>query len=422
MPLLAVFFCSIARVVSGWHVKPGISARNFMTERKVRIGVAGLGRAFVLMLPALSRHPKIELTAAADPRDEARARFAAEFGGRTYSSVEALCADPDIDAVYVATPHEFHAANAITAARNGKHVLVEKPMALTLDECHAIIEAARKAGVQLVVGHSHSFDAPIARTRELIASGTFGALRMITAVQFTDFLYRPRRPEELATASGGVVFNQAPHHVDIARLLGGGMVKSVRALTGAWDSERTVEGAYSALLAFENGAFATLTYSGYAHFDSDELSGWVAESGFPKDPDAYGSARSLLRRAQTLDDEQALKAARNYGGHESVELRLDVSRVHQHFGLVIASCDRADLRPGPEGVAIYGDQTRSFEPVPVPEIPRSEVIEEFHAAIVHGKAPLHSGEWSLATMEVCLAMQRSAREGREIMLAHQVPV
>ena len=390
-----------------------------MTERKVSIGVAGLGRAFVLMLPALSRHPKIELVAAADPREEARTRFAAEFGGRTYSSVEALCADADIDAVYVATPHEFHAENAIMAARHGKHVLVEKPMALTLDDCRAMTEATRSAGVQLVVGHSHSFDAPIARTRELIASGTFGTLRMITAVQFTDFLYRPRRLEELATASGGVVFNQAPHHVDIARLLGGGMVKSVRALTGAWDRERPADGAYSALLTFENGAFANLTYSGYAHFDSDELSGWIAESGFPKDPDAYGAARTLLQRAE---DELALKSARNYGGSESPTLDSAGARLHQHFGFVIASCDRADLRPGPKGIAIYGDQTRSFEPVAVPAVARSEVIDEFHGAIVHGNAPLHSGEWSLATMEVCLAMQRSAREGREIPLAHQVPV
>ena len=145
-----------------------------MTERKLRLGVAGLGRAFVLMRPALAAHAKVQLVAAADAREDARARFAAEFGGRAYASVEALCADANVDAVYVATPHEFHAQNAITAARHGKHVLVEKPMALSLDECHAMIEAARKAGVQLVVGHSHSFDAPIARTRELIAAETFG--------------------------------------------------------------------------------------------------------------------------------------------------------------------------------------------------------------------------------------------------------
>ena len=109
-----------------------------MTGRKLRIGVAGLGRAFVLMQPALAHHPKIQLVAAADPRKDARARFSAEFQGRSFESVEALCADANVDAVYIATPHQFHAQNAITAARHGKHVLVEKPMALNLDECHAI--------------------------------------------------------------------------------------------------------------------------------------------------------------------------------------------------------------------------------------------------------------------------------------------
>jgi phthalate 4,5-cis-dihydrodiol dehydrogenase len=396
-----------------------------MTERRLRLGVAGLGRAFVLMLPSLAGHPKIELVAAADPREEARARFTGEFGGRASPSVEALCEDPDVEAIYVATPHELHAQNVITAAQSGKHVLVEKPMALNLDDCQAMIEAARRAGVQLVVGHSHSFDAPIARTREMIAGGTFGSLRMITAVQFTDFLYRPRRPEELVTASGGgVVLNQAPHHVDIARLFGGGIVESVRALTGAWDPQRPVEGAYSALLKFNNDAFATLIYSGYAHFDGDELAGWIAESGYSKDPDDYGAARALLRGVETPAGELALKSARNYGGPQSQKPTdpQAASRFHQHFGLVIASCDRADLRPGPKGVTIYADQTRRFEPVPVPQIARSEVIEELHAAIFNGKPPLHSGEWGLATMEVCLAMLQSAREGREISLKHQIGI
>ena len=393
-----------------------------MTERKMRIGVAGLGRAFVLMLPAFQSHPKVQLVAAADPREDARSRFVADFRARTYVSVDELCDDPDVDAVYVATPHECHARHAIAAATRGKHVLVEKPMALSVAECQAMIDAARRANVHLVVGHSHSFDAPIARTRELIAGGAFGPLRMITAVQFTDFLYRVRRPEELAAASGGVVLNQAPHHVDVARLLGGGMVKSVRALSGAWDATRPIEGAYSALLSFDNGAFATLTYSGYAHFDSDELAGWIAESGHPKNPEDYGAARALLRGIATPSEELALKTARNYGGTDSAKSPVShsASRFHQHFGLLIASCDRADLRPGPKGITIYGDDTRRFEPVPPPQIPRSEVIDELHAAIFAGKKPLHSGEWSLATMEVCFAMQQSAREGREVQLKHQV--
>jgi phthalate 4,5-cis-dihydrodiol dehydrogenase len=297
-------------------------------------------------------------------------------------------------------------------------------MALTIAECQAMIDAVRRANVQLVVGHSHSFDAPIARTREMIAGGAFGRLRMITAVQFTDFLYRPRRPEELAAESGGVVLNQAPHHVDIARLLGGGLVNGVRALTGAWDNTRPAEGAYSALLSFESGAFATLTYGGYAHFDSDEFAGWIAESGYPKNPDAYGASRSLLRGAQTQVEELSLKNIRNYGGAEAAKSALPHSapRFHQHFGLVIASCESADLRPGPKGITIYGDEERRFEPVPGPDIPRSEVIDELHAAIFAGKSPLHGGDWGLATMEVCFAIRDSAREGRDIGLKHQVPV
>ena len=211
-------------------------------------------------------------------------RFAADFAAKTYETVEELCADPAVEIVYVATPHQHHAAHAILAARHGKHVLVEKPMALTLEDCAAMIDAAQRASVHLIVGHSHSFDAPILRTRELIASGAYGAVRMIHALNYTDFLCRPRRPEELDTAQGGgAVFNQAAHQVDIVRLLGGGRVTSVRAATGAWDATRPTEGAYSALLTFEDGAFASLTYSGYGHFDSDEFQGWVGEMGQAKD-------------------------------------------------------------------------------------------------------------------------------------------
>src|SRR5438067_9519584 len=237
----------------------------------MRLGVAGLGRAFTLVAPALAADARIELVAAADPRPEARAQFERDFAGRAYAGVEELCADRAVEVLYVATPHQFHAEHARLAFAAGKHALIEKPMALTLNECRSMVAAAHAAGKQLVVGHSHSFDAPVRRTRELIASGKYGALRMITALNFTDFLYRPRRPEELDTSrGGGAVYNQAAHHVDIVRLLGGGRLKSVRAQTGAWDAARPTEGAYSALLTFENGAFASITYSGYAHLDSDE--------------------------------------------------------------------------------------------------------------------------------------------------------
>ncbi len=385
-------------------------------QRQLRLGVAGLGRAFTLMLPTFTGDPRLALVAGADPRPEARARFAADFAARAHASVEELCDDPAVEAIYVATPHQYHARHAVLAARHGKHLLVEKPMALTLPECGAIIDAAQRAGVALVVGHSHSFDAPVARLRALVASGAFGAVRMINAINYTDYLYRPRRPEELDTAQGGgAVFNQAAHQVDIVRLIGGGRVSSVRATTGAWDAARPTEGAYAALLTFADGAFASLTYGGHGHFDSDELQGWIGEMGQPKTP-YPGPARPRFKSAQ---EEIAYKNARNYGGPEFRPIAAPAP-AHQHFGTLLVSCEHADLRALPDGVMIYQNGSARRDALPPPRVPRAEVIDELYGAVVHGQAPLRDGAWAMATLEVLLAMLRSAREGRDVALAHQV--
>jgi phthalate 4,5-cis-dihydrodiol dehydrogenase len=396
-----------------------------MPERRLRIGVAGLGRAFTLMLPTLTADPRLELVAAADPRAEATARFAAEFDARVHASVDGLCADEAVEVVYVATPHQQHAADVALAAAHGKHVLVEKPMGITLEECRRLIEAAERAGVILIVGHSHSFDRPILRTREIIDGGTVGAVRMINAQYYTDFLYRPRRPEELATASGGgVVFSQGAHQVDIVRLLGGGRVASVRALTGAWDPARPTEGAYAALLTFADGAFASLVYSGYAHFDADEFCGGIGELGRAKNASSYGAARRNLERARNAVEEAALKQARNYGGVDYPPSGAAGAAApwHEHFGVVLVSCERADLRPLPTGVMIYGDAEARLESLARPAVPRAEVIDELYDAIVHRRPPLHDGKWAMATLEVCLAILESARDRREIALRHQAGV
>jgi phthalate 4,5-cis-dihydrodiol dehydrogenase len=391
-----------------------------MTARILRIGVAGLGRGFTLMLPTLERDERVKLVAAADPRRSARERFEADFGGRTYATAEELFDDSSVEVIYLATPHEHHARHACLAASRGKHLLVEKPMAITLAECRAMIDAARAARVQLIVGHSHSFDATVQRARAIIASGEVGAVRMMNAFNYTDFMYRARRPEELDTAKGGgVLFNQAAHQVDVVRYLAGGRAKSVRALTGAWDRSRPSEGAYAALLAFEGGAFASLLYSGYAHFDSDEFSGWVGEGGQKKDPAAYGAARRSLAQTRDPEQEALLKGDSNYGGARYTPGEREAIH-HAHFGEIIVSCDRADLRPVPEGVMVHADDERRLEAVPVNRVPRVEVIDELCDAVVHGRAPVHSGEWAMATLEVCLAILESARTGAEVPLRHQV--
>ncbi len=225
-------------------------------------------------------HPRVKVVAAADPRREARDGFVASFGARGYSTLSQLLSDSEVAAVYISTPHEMHAEHAIASARAGKHVLVEKPMAVTVEDCRKMVDAARNAGIILMVGHSHSYDLPVAHTKKLIVSDRYGFLRSVTALNFTDFVYRPRRPEEFVTGKGGgVVWSQAAHQVDVVRLLADAPVVRVTAHVGVHDPRRPMEGAYNALLTFANEVTANLIYSGYGHFDSDELMGWIGESG-----------------------------------------------------------------------------------------------------------------------------------------------
>src|SRR5437899_1739831 len=113
-----------------------------MADRVLQIGVLGLSRGFVLMRPTFLADPRCRLVAAADPRAEARAAFQAEFAGPAYAAAEELCADPAVEIVYIASPHQWHVEQAILAARHGKHALVEKPMALSLAACRAMQSAA----------------------------------------------------------------------------------------------------------------------------------------------------------------------------------------------------------------------------------------------------------------------------------------
>ncbi|SLN09695.1 Putative 4,5-dihydroxyphthalate dehydrogenase [Roseivivax jejudonensis] len=369
----------------------------------------------MLMLPTFRADPRVRLVAAAAPREESRTAFEAEFGGTGHASVDDLAADPEVEAIYVATPHQMHADHVAAAARHGKHILVDKPLAVSLEDADAMVAAAETAGVHLIVGPSHSFDAPVALARRMIDSGEVGAVRMVQAFNYTDFLYRPRRPEELRTEEGGgVLFSQGVHQIDIVRLLCGGMANRITAMTGAWDPARPTEGAYAALMSFEGGAFATLTYSGYAHFDSDIWMDDVAELGGEKSPSSYGKARRALEGLDA-EAEARLKTTRTYGaGSEPAK-----ADHHEHFGPIIVSCDRADLRLTPDGVEVFGDFDRRFVEAPLGPVPRKTVIDALLAAVREDVAPAQTGRWGRASLEVCHAILRSAETGAAVDLTRQ---
>src|SRR3954454_10798654 len=130
---------------------------------QLRLGFIGLGMAVTRILqerPGIADLRYLKITAATDPRPQALARFGEEFGGEVFLSAEALCQSSLVDAVYIATPRELHAEQTLLAARHGKHVIVEKPMAMTMAEAEAMNATAELNGIKLLAGHTHSFDPP----------------------------------------------------------------------------------------------------------------------------------------------------------------------------------------------------------------------------------------------------------------------
>jgi phthalate 4,5-cis-dihydrodiol dehydrogenase len=237
----------------------------------VRLGIAGLGVAGSVMLPYAAAHPRVRVTAVADPREELAARVSREHAATAYPTVAALCSADDVDAVYLATPTGLHTEHVLAAAEAGKHVVVEKPMAFDLEQADGMILAADRAGTVLMVGHSQSYEAPVRRMGEMIRSGDIGEPVMLHSWYYTDWLYRPRTPDEFQTElAGGVTYRQGAHQIDILRYLGGGLLDRVCARTSRADPARPTEGGHVAYLEFADGTPATAVYSGYDHFPSSE--------------------------------------------------------------------------------------------------------------------------------------------------------
>lgn len=384
----------------------------------LKLGIAGLGLAGAFMIRAAVVDPRIALRAAADPLPRPREAFARDFDAPVYADFSELCEDPEIEAVYIASPHQFHAEQAVQAMAHGKHVLVEKPLALTLEDCDAVIDAADGAGLHLIVGHTHGFDPNIRALQRLVQSGELGRLGMILAFNYTDFLYRPRRPDEFDTAlGGGIGFNQVSHQIEIARAIGGGLVRSVRANVGALDPARPTDGNCTAFLDFENGAAASLTYSSYDFFDSDEFHDWVAEGGAHKEPGRQGTRRRAFGNEEV--DEAERQRDLGYGGQ-----RLPVEQPHlPHFGTLIVTCERGDIRLSPDGLLVYGMDGVKEVPVDRGGVRpgQGDALVALWAAVREGRRDFHDARWGKATLEVVVAILQSSRERREIELAHQVP-
>ena len=403
------------------------AAHDDSGQRKLRVGVAGLGIAGTQSVRRLASHPKVELIAAADVRPQALTAFREQYGGRAFDTVEAMCQDPEVEAIWISTPNHLHCEHVVTAARNGTHAVVQKPMAVSLDEAKRMVEASEQYGTKLLAGHSTALRPPFRAMRRMADWGELGRLCAINVWSYTDWMLRPRMPQEVDLArGGGLVYRQGPHQVDAVRLIGGGLVRSVRAMTGQWMPERPCPGYYSAYLEFEDGTPATIVHNGYGYFLASELVPWGVD--LPRTSvDERNRARNALRNGGEADEERAKEALRfgaqrdETAGAPRERQNRDDAWIPADPGIFILSFERGEIRQSPKGLYRYDDNGVSDVPIAVPGIAYNSEVDELYDAVMRDTPVYHDGRWGLATLEVCLAIMESARERREIYLQHQIP-
>ena len=223
------------------------------------VGASNIAREW--MIDAIRAQAANEVVAVMS-RDAARGTaYAAAHGiAAAYDSIDALLADPAVDAVYISTTNEWHAAQAISAAAAGKHVLCEKPLALSIHDALAIIEACRRAGVVLATNHHLRNAATHRAIRQLVRDGAIGKAlfaRVFHAVQLPAHLqgWRINKP----SAGAGVVLDITVHDADTLRfILDAEPVDAVAMTPPSTLAGGTVEDGVMAVLRFDNGVVAQL--------------------------------------------------------------------------------------------------------------------------------------------------------------------
>ncbi len=345
-----------------------------MQAETLGFGIVGAGMVARYHAAGIARTPGARLVAVCR-EDAARAEeAAAQFGVPCETHLEALLTRPDVDAVCICTPSGQHAAQAIAAAQAAKHVLVEKPMALSLADADAMIAACRAAGVRLGVALQRRIDPIFLSVKGAIDAGGLGKLTLgAIAVPYL----RPQSYYDSAAwrgtwalDGGGALMNQGIHLLDLlVWYMGDAATVQASAATLAHAIE--VEDCVAAALRFSSGALGSVTAT------------TTATPGFPHRVEVYGDQGGVQ-----IEGEQIVRW--EISGSEPPE--------------AISSPGQASAGAGasPTGIGAVG---------------HTRLLGNFVAALHAGRAPLVPGEEGRRSLALALAIYESARSGAAITMA-----
>jgi len=231
-----------------------------------KIAIVGTGIIAGTHIDAMNKLGGCELAALCDINEQRLNELCEKHGvpGCTdYKKLPELC---DFDAVIINLPHGLHKDASVFFLEAGKHVLVEKPMANTVEECDAMLAAAEKSGKKLAVGHIQRFFRPNRIVKELVENGELGKLCMYVEQRSINY-FLPNRPAWFTNkkmAGGGIVMNYGAHAFDKLFYITGKCPVSVTASTANLINDKDVEGHAQIFARFEDGLSASVTFSGYS--------------------------------------------------------------------------------------------------------------------------------------------------------------
>jgi len=345
-----------------------------MAAEQLGIGLVGCGDIAPAHAKALAEADSARLVACMDVVASSAKGLADQYGVPHTTDLAELLALPDVDAVTVATPAFTHADVVEQAAKAGKAVLCEKPLAADLPDADRIIAACRTAGVALATCFPRRNLGAAKWTRDLIQSGALGdviAIRLRNLEEKADCYwtggYSGRTTTDWrksrAQSGGGVIITNLSHHLDLARVMTGLEVVSVYAQTGTFVTHVEVEDVGVACLRYENGAIGTL--EGASCF---------------------------------------------YGGTPEPGIVVLATKGQSRFGLWRGACD-VYLTEEAAGLPAREWTTREFE-----DSIQVEVYDDFAAAVREGRPPSSTGEDGRKALETVVAIYRSARTGQPVSL------
>ncbi len=248
-----------------------VPPKSTRASRTLQVGLIGCGERGEGCSRAISRTTNTRMTITMDANPARAQDLAARYGASWTTDLDQVLSHDQVDAVVISTPHHLHAQQAMRAAAAGKHVIIEKPMATSLEDAVATVNAARQAGVHLSVNLSYRYLAHVQRAKALIEAGALGELFGVALTYQTERSgdywegqtgrtmsdWRMRRE----TSGGGVLINLVIHYLDLCRYLPGRDIIKVSCTQSTIENPGDVEDAVSLWVRYENGAVGTVNAS-----------------------------------------------------------------------------------------------------------------------------------------------------------------